>query len=82
MQRRRNAALVKVYPVNGERVLSLLCIREALGKPQARQKYRQGGGFNEQQKGVGQSLTEGFGVPAVLQKHILSRCFIAGAERR
>ena len=35
---------------------SLLCGRETLGKPQARQKYRKGVGFNEQQKGVGRSL--------------------------
>jgi len=27
-----------------------------LGKPQARQKYRKGVGFNEQQKGAGRSL--------------------------
>jgi len=32
--------------------------------------------------GIGLSLMKNFGVPAVLQRHILSRCFVMPEQRR
>lgn len=53
-------------PDNGERVRSLLCGREALARPSGMAKQHVGGA----------DLSRcGSGVPAVLQRHILSLCF-------
>jgi len=90
--------LVKMYLINGERVLSLLSMREALGKPTGAAAFAGGAirypfanpalNLNSREisyvrnSGYRAAPDETFGVPAVLQKHILSRRFVALAQRR